>query len=53
MTWEYLTWSPKRVTENVDELNRLGAEGWELVAVTTGHWLFFSGNWLFFKRPAT
>jgi hypothetical protein len=45
--WEYLTievpyFSPKRpkVFGKVlmDDLNALGAEGWELVAITSGRW---------------
>ena len=48
MTWEYKCYMPKRVTDDVEEINRLGAEGWELVAVPV-----LAGNttaWLF-KRP--
>ncbi|GIW04504.1 MAG: hypothetical protein KatS3mg059_1124 [Thermomicrobiales bacterium] len=45
-TWEY------RITVGLDEaaLNALGAEGWELVAVT-GDTLGTDSPTLFFKRP--
>lgn len=46
MTWNYLV-----VTETLDssELSKLGAEGWELVAVVSpAHFVFH----YFFKRPA-
>lgn len=42
--WEYLK-IDRGVTE--EELNLLGAEGWELIAVLTGYLSFV------FKRPAT
>jgi hypothetical protein len=44
MNWEYLA---IKETKNTDELNLLGAEGWELVAVVSpGHFILH----YFFKR---
>lgn len=44
MIWEYLM---VELTMNTDELNALGKEGWELVAVVSpGHFKFH----YFFKR---
>jgi hypothetical protein len=46
MKWEYLT---TESTMNSEELNALGAEGWELVAVASpGHFILH----YFFKREA-
>ncbi len=46
MQWEYMTVEEKL---NPDELNRLGAEGWELVAVVSpAHFVLH----YFFKRQA-
>ena len=46
MHWEYLVIEEKR---NTEELNLLGAEGWELVAVVSpGHFILH----YFFKRQA-
>jgi hypothetical protein len=46
MQWDYLI---KTETLDSDELSKLGAEGWELVAVVSpAHFVFH----YFFKRPA-
>ena len=43
--WEYLSKLLYRFRENEEELNRLGKEGWELVAV------WENGHGMTFKRP--
>jgi hypothetical protein len=46
MQWDYLV---KTETLDAGELGKLGAEGWELVAVVSpAHFVFH----YFFKRPA-
>jgi Domain of unknown function (DUF4177) len=55
--WEYLVETVKNpeIASLRDQLNRLGADGWELVAMTTTvkTWLNLTGNDLVltFKRP--
>ena len=48
-TWEYrVTYDdPAKVSDQMEQLDQLGAEGWELVSAT--HW----NQWMYFylKRP--
>ena len=41
--WEYLRVSWEDIHDDHDELNRLGADGWELVTILSDGWVF--------KRP--
>ena len=46
-TWEYKVISVDPTGSKTDDLNELGADGWELVTVTLWNsWLFY-----FLKRP--
>lgn len=49
--WEYKAFTPKRQTDNVDEFNRLGEEGWELVGITVNS--VMGTFYALFKRPKT
>ena len=52
--WEYTTLSFTKPGRDIDELNRLGAEGWEAVGLTTT-WgvaeLRFAHPMILLKRP--
>lgn len=55
MTWEYMTLSAKKpLSEDTATMNALGAEGWELVAVTKSAGQGLRGVMVdvaYFKRP--
>ena len=51
--WEYMTFDLLERKLTIEELNRLGSEGWEAVA-TVGSWGIernFQHPFLLFKRP--
>ncbi|WNM70200.1 hypothetical protein [Myxococcus phage Mx1] len=46
--WEYMIWTPKEGRLEEANLDKVGAQGWELVSVSNQP---FSGPEYIFKRP--